>query len=269
MLNFVCQDAYTLDDFVRLISFLRSENGCPWDRVQTHESIRRNFLEEAYEACEAIDEHDPVHMREELGDVLMQVLFHADIEREAGHFTIQDVADAACKKLVSRHPHVFGERVEKDPDAVLSDWEAIKRQERAQTTTAEAMQTVSRYLPALWRCEKVQSKAAKTGFDWPDAQVALSKVEEETQELRRAMEQQNADAVEEELGDLLFAVVKVARFQGIDPEAAAHRACEKFIRRFAGVEAEAAKNGQPMESLTLDEMTALYQCVKEQETHTG
>lgn len=161
MLNFVCQDAYTLDDFVRLISFLRSENGCPWDRVQTHESIRRNFLEEAYEACEAIDEHDLVHMREELGDVLMQVLFHADIEREAGHFTIQDVADAACKKLVSRHPHVFGERVEKDSDAVLSDWEAIKRQERAQTTTAEAMQTVSRYLPALWRCEKVQSKAAK------------------------------------------------------------------------------------------------------------
>ena len=179
------------------------------------------------------------------------------------------MADAACKKLVSRHPHVFGERVEKDPDAVLSDWEAIKRQERAQTTTAEAMQTVSRYLPALWRCEKVQSKAAKTGFDWPDAQAALSKVEEETQELRHAMEQQNADAVEEELGDLLFAVVKVARFQGIDPEAAAHRACEKFIRRFAGVEAEAAKNGQPMESLTLDEMTALYQCVKEQETHTG
>lgn len=265
MLNFVCQDSYTLDDFVRLISFLRSENGCPWDRVQTHESIRRNFLEEAYEACEAIDERDLTHMREELGDVLMQVLFHADIEREAGHFTIQDVADAACKKLISRHPHVFGDRVEKAPDEVLSDWETIKQQEREQTTTAETMQTVSKYLPSLWRCEKVQSKAARVGFDWPDAQTAFAKVEEETEELRRAMEQGSVDAVSEEIGDLLFAVVKVARFQGVDPEEAAHRACEKFIRRFASVEAAVAQRGQTLDSLPLDEMIALYQRVKEQE----
>ena len=158
MLDFLCKESYDLRDFVALVSYLRSPNGCPWDQVQTHESIRRNFLEETYEACEAIDAGDLVHMREELGDVLMQVLFHTDIEREAGHFDIDDVADAACKKLVYRHPHVFRRD---DPDT--PDWDTMKQRERAQTTTAEAMDSVARSLPALWRCDKIQAKAAKTG----------------------------------------------------------------------------------------------------------
>lgn len=265
MLNFVCRDSYDLDDFISLISYLRSERGCPWDQEQTHESIRRNFLEEAYEACEAIDQHDSAHLCEELGDVLMQVLFHADIEREAGRFDIQDVADAACKKLVFRHPHVFREREEKTPDAVLRDWDAIKRQERAQRTAAQEMDSVARSLPALWRCDKVQAKAAKCGFDWPDVQAAFAKVPEEAEELRCAIEQGSREAAQEEIGDLLFAVVKVARFLGVDPEMAAHGACEKFIRRFAGVEAAAAQAGDTLEMLPLEEQIALYAQVKAQE----
>ena len=179
MLDFLCKESYDLRDFVALITFLRSPDGCPWDQVQTHESIRRNFLEETYEVCEAIDAGDTAHLKEELGDVLMQVLFHTDIEREAGHFDIDDVADAACKKLVYRHPHVFRRD---EPDA--PDWDTIKQRERAQTTTAEAMDSVARSLPALWRCEKIQAKAARTGFEWPDADAALDKVAEETRELR-------------------------------------------------------------------------------------
>lgn len=195
MLDFLCKESYDLRDFVALITFLRSPDGCPWDQVQTHESIRRNFLEETYEACEAIDAGDTAHLKEELGDVLMQVLFHTDIEREAGHFDIDDVADAACKKLVYRHPHVFRRD---EPDA--PDWDTIKQRERAQTTTAEAMDCVARSLPALWRCEKIQAKAAKTGFEWPDMAAALDKVTEETQELREAAVSGDAEAVAEELG---------------------------------------------------------------------
>lgn len=258
MLDFLCKESYDLRDFVALVSYLRSPNGCPWDQVQTHESIRRNFLEETYEACEAIDAGDLVHMREELGDVLMQVLFHTDIEREAGHFDIDDVADAACKKLVYRHPHVFRRD---EPDA--PDWDTMKQRERAQTTTAEAMDSVARSLPALWRCDKIQAKAAKTGFEWPAVHAALDKVDEETRELRAAVASGDTEAIGDELGDLLFAAVKVARFAGIDPEQAAHAACEKFIRRFSAMETAAANDGTALEQCTLAQMLTLWQQAKQ------
>lgn len=258
VLDFLCKESYDLRDFVALVSYLRSPRGCPWDQVQTHESIRRNFLEETYEACEAIDAGDLVHMREELGDVLMQVLFHTDIEREAGHFDIDDVADAACKKLVYRHPHVFRRD---EPDA--PDWDTMKQRERAQTTTAEAMDSVARSLPALWRCDKIQAKAAKTGFEWPDVHAALDKVDEETRELRAAVASGDAEAIGDELGDLLFAAVKVARFAGIDPEQAAHAACEKFIRRFSAMETAAANDGTALEQCTLAQMLTLWQQAKQ------
>lgn len=258
VLDFLCKESYDLRDFVALVSYLRSPNGCPWDQVQTHESIRRNFLEETYEACEAIDAGDLVHMREELGDVLMQVLFHTDIEREAGHFDIDDVADAACKKLVYRHPHVFRRD---EPDAL--DWDTMKQRERAQTTTAEAMDSVARSLPALWRCDKIQAKAAKTGFEWLDVHAALDKVDEETRELRAAVVSGDAEAIGDELGDLLFAAVKVARFAGIDPEQAAHAACEKFIRRFSAMETAAANDGTALEQCTLEQMLTLWQQAKQ------
>ena len=258
VLDFLCKESYDLRDFVALVSYLRSPNGCPWDQVQTHESIRRNFLEETYEACEAIDAGDLVHMREELGDVLMQVLFHTDIEREAGHFDVDDVADAACKKLVYRHPHVFRRD---EPDA--PDWDTMKQRERAQTTTAEAMDSVARSLPALWRCDKIQAKAAKTGFEWPDVHAALDKVDEETRELRAAVASGDTEAIGDELGDLLFAAVKVARFAGIDPEQAAHAACEKFIRRFSAMETAAANDGTALEQCTLEQMLTLWQQAKQ------
>lgn len=258
VLDFLCKESYDLRDFVALVSYLRSPNGCPWDQVQTHESIRRNFLEETYEACEAIDAGDVVHMREELGDVLMQVLFHTDIEREAGHFDIDDVADAACKKLVYRHPHVFRRD---EPDA--PDWDTMKQRECAQTTTAEAMDSVARSLPALWRCDKIQAKAAKTGFEWPDVHAALDKVDEETRELRAAVASGDTEAIGDELGDLLFAAVKVARFAGIDPEQAAHAACEKFIRRFSAMETAAANDGTALEQCTLEQMLTLWQQAKQ------
>lgn len=258
VLDFLCKESYDLRDFVALVSYLRSPNGCPWDQAQTHESIRRNFLEETYEACEAIDAGDLVHMREELGDVLMQVLFHTDIEREAGHFDIDDVADAACKKLVYRHPHVFRRD---EPDA--PDWDTMKQRERAQTTTAEAMDSVARSLPALWRCDKIQAKAAKTGFEWPDVHAALDKVDEETRELRAAVASGDTKAIGDELGDLLFAAVKVARFAGIDPEQAAHAACEKFIRRFSAMETAAANDGTALEQCTLAQMLSLWQQAKQ------
>ena len=258
VLDFLCKESYDLRDFVALVSYLRSPNGCPWDQVQTHESIRRNFLEETYEACEAIDAGDLVHMREELGDVLMQVLFHTDIEREAGHFDIDDVADVACKKLVYRHPHVFRRD---EPDA--PDWDTMKQRERAQTTTAEAMDSVARSLPALWRCDKIQAKAAKTGFEWPDVHAALDKVDEETRELRAAVASGDTEAIGDELGDLLFAAVKVARFAGIDPEQAAHAACEKFIRRFSAMETAAANDGTALEQCTLEQMLSLWQQAKQ------
>lgn len=258
VLDFLCKESYDLRDFVALVSYLRSPNGCPWDQVQTHESIRRNFLEETYEACEAIDAGDLVHMREELGDVLMQVLFHTDIEREAGHFDIDDVADAACKKLVYRHPHVFRRD---EPDA--PDWDTMKQRERAQTTTAEAMDSVARSLPALWRCDKIQAKAAKAGFEWPDVHAALDKVDEETRELRAAVASGDTEAIGDELGDLLFAAVKVARFAGIDPEQAAHAACEKFIRRFSAMETAAANDGTALEQCTLAQMLTLWQQAKQ------
>jgi tetrapyrrole methylase family protein/MazG family protein len=258
VLDFLCKESYDLRDFVALVSYLRSPNGCPWDQVQTHESIRRNFLEETYEACEAIDAGDLVHMREELGDVLMQVLFHTDIEREAGHFDIDDVADAACKKLVYRHPHVFRRD---EPDA--PDWDTMKQRERAQTTTAEAMDSVARSLPALWRCDKIQAKAAKTGFEWPDVHAALDKVDEETRELRAAVVSGDTEAIGDELGDLLFAAVKVARFAGVDPEQSAHAACEKFIRRFSAMETAAANDGTALEQCTLAQMLTLWQQAKQ------
>ena len=264
MLDFLCKESYDLRDFVALVSYLRSPNVTVleemenWDQVQTHESIRRNFLEETYEACEAIDAGDLVHMREELGDVLMQVLFHTDIEREAGHFDIDDVADAACKKLVYRHPHVFRRD---EPDA--PDWDTMKQRERAQTTTAEAMDSVARSLPALWRCDKIQAKAAKTGFEWPDVHAALDKVDEETRELRAAVASGDTEAIGDELGDLLFAAVKVARFAGIDPEQAAHAACEKFIRRFSAMETAAANDGTALEQCTLAQMLTLWQQAKQ------
>jgi tetrapyrrole methylase family protein/MazG family protein len=260
MINFVRKNRYDYQDALEIIRLLRSEDGCPWDKVQTHKSIRRGMLEEAYEAAEAIDLDDPALMQEELGDVLMQVLFHADIEKDAGRFTMDDVCDGMVRKLLFRHPHVFGTAHEDSPESVLVSWDKLKRQEKGQATVTDTLNSVARSLPGLWRAEKIQNKAAKAGFDWPDASGALDKLEEEVGELRRAVE--SGQGVEEELGDVLFAAVKVGRFAGVDPEEAIAATCEKFIRRFRAVEEEAARSGRAVGDLSPAEMTELWEAAK-------
>lgn len=262
MVNFECKESYDVEDFRRIIALLRSENGCPWDREQDHKSIRRNLLEEAYEVCEAIDEEDPIHLQEELGDLLMQVIFHARIEEEKGVFDLNDVADAACKKLILRHPHVFSDVTVSGSEEVLLNWDEIKRKEKAQTTTATAMTDVAESLPALWRAEKIQKKAKKVGFDWPDISGAMDKLREESDELRQAIASGNSDSIQEELGDLLFTVVNISRFVDTDPETALHRSCEKFIRRFRRLEEAAGQAGVRLEDMTLEQMDGIYMRVR-------
>ena len=256
MINFVRKPQYGYEDLLEIIRLLRSEDGCPWDKAQTHQSIRRGLLEEAYEAAEAIDNDDPVLLKEELGDVLMQVVFHADIESDAGRFTIDDVCDGVVKKLLFRHPHVFGSEHEDSPESSPVSWDKLKRQEKGQKTVADSMDSVARSLPGLWRAEKLQNKAASAGFEWPDVQGALDKLEEEVAELRRAVEE--GGDVPEELGDVLFAAVKVGRFCACDPEDAVNGTCEKFIRRFRAVENGAAAQGREVSQLSLEEMTTLW-----------
>lgn len=268
MVHFREKDRYDYGDLLEIIRILRSPEGCPWDQVQPHASIRRGLLEEAYEAAEAIDRDDAPLLQEELGDVLMQVVFHADIERQRGRFTMEDVVDGEVRKLLFRHPHVFGSAApEKDAESVLVSWDAIKRREKHQRTTAQAMDSVARSLPALWRAEKLQNKAAADGFDWPDIQGALTKLDEEVGELHQAVRE--GANVAEELGDVLFAAVKAARFAGVDPEDALNAACEKFIRRYAAVEQGAAGRGVPVSDLTLAEMTDLWNGAKQRHDSDG
>jgi len=250
-----------MDDLLKIMELLRAPEGCPWDREQTHQSIRRNMLEEAYEVAEAIDEDDPAHMKEELGDVLLQVVFHARMAQEAGRFDFGDVVDGVAQKLVFRHPHVFGSITAHDSDGALTAWEAQKREEKGQKTAADTLDAVARSLPALMRAEKIQDKARKAGFDWDSVEPVLDKIAEEAVELKQAA--RDSANVEEELGDLLFACVKAGRFLGLDSELALHAACEKFIRRFRRVEELA---GQPMTGLDVPALEALWQQAKGEET---
>ena len=243
MVDFQYKDSYGVKDLEEIVRLLRAPGGCPWDAEQTHQSIRRNFLEEAYEAVEAIDEGSPEHLKEELGDVLLQV------------------ADGICKKLIFRHPHVFGEVSVSGTGEVLSNWEELKRKEKGQATNTDALEAVARSLPALWRAEKVQKKAKKAGFDWPDVSGALDKLSEELEELKTAVAE--GTNVEEELGDLLFSAVNVSRFVKVDTEEALNGATDKFIGRFRKVEEEAARQGRALEGMSLAELDKLWEHAKE------
>lgn len=260
MVDFQYKDSYGVKDLEEIVKLLRAPGGCPWDAEQTHQSIRRNFLEETYEAVEAIDEGSAAHLQEELGDVLLQVALHAEMERELGHFDLDGVADGVCKKLIFRHPHVFGDVEVSGTGEVLSNWEVLKRQEKGQSTHTDALEAVARALPALWRAEKVQKKAKKAGFDWPEVSGALDKLSEEVAELRAAIAQ--GTNVEEELGDVLFSAVNVSRFVGADPEQALHGACDKFIARFRQVEEQAALEGANLEAMRLEELDRLWEQAK-------
>ena len=263
MVNFQYKENYGLEDLRAIMALLRSENGCPWDKVQTHRSIRRDLLEEAYETVDAIDTGDVANLREELGDLLLQVVFHARIEEEQGSFTFDDVCDGICKKLIHRHPHVFGKLELETPDQVLATWDEVKRREKDQKSTAGAMDSVARAMPALWRAEKIQKKAAKEGFDWPDWHGARDKLTEELAELDEAIA--SGERMEEELGDVLAAAVNLARLLKIDPENALNGSSDRFVHRYGRMEQLAAGQGRKLDQLTLEEQEALWQQAKREE----
>lgn len=223
MLDFEMKERYGVADLVEIMELLRSPEGCPWDREQDHASIRRNLIEEAYEAAEAIDLDDKAGLCEELGDVLLQIVFHCQMEREAGGFTLEDVADGICKKLIYRHPHVFADTTVSGAAEVLENWDALKRREKKQETTTDALEAVARSLPALWRAEKICSKAVK-------ADMLPAGAEEAEEALAAAASAlPGSDEPEKAVGDMLFAAVRVAKALGVDPEQALTGASDRFI----------------------------------------
>lgn len=260
--QFKFKENYNFQDLVEIMKILREPGGCPWDAEQTHESIRRNFIEETYEVIEAIDNNDSELLCEELGDALMQVVFHAQISQEEGTFDIDAVCDGVCKKLIIRHPHVFSDVVAETSDKVLENWDAIKMQTKDQKTQAEVLDSVSHSLPALIRAHKVQHKARKFGFDWDDVSGALDKLSEEIEELRKAIETGSDEEKFEEFGDVLFSAVNVSRFIDVEPEHALSSSCDKFIARFSRVEALANERGIDMKTATLEELDALWDEIK-------
>ncbi|HWQ52008.1 MAG TPA: nucleoside triphosphate pyrophosphohydrolase [Terriglobales bacterium] len=256
---------YNFDDFVELVRVLRSPGGCPWDREQTHASIRKNFIEETYEVCEAIDTCNTELLCEELGDVLLQVGLHTEMEREAGRFGYEDVITGLCRKLILRHPHVFGEVKADTSEEVLTNWDAIKMNTKGYTTQTQSLRSVPAVFPALMRAQKLQKKAAKVGFDWPDAEGALQKLEEEIAELREAVAAGQAPDIKAELGDMLFSAVNVVRKLKCDAEELLTSASEKFVDRFEQMEQAAISGGHALTELGLTEMDRLWDDAKHRE----
>jgi tetrapyrrole methylase family protein/MazG family protein len=246
-------------ELVQIMARLRGENGCPWDREQTHASIKPYLLEETYEVLESIDENDPAKLEEELGDLALQVVFHAQMADEAGLFTIADVLRGINEKLRRRHPHIFGDVKADTAQEVLFNWEQIKKLEREKAQgRASLLDGVPRELPALLRAHRLQEKASRVGFDWNEARQVFQKVEEELAELRAAMESEQPDRMEAELGDLLFSLVNLGRFIAVNPEDALRKTIARFIARFQYIEEELARRGTAPGQVTLDEMDALW-----------
>lgn len=262
-MEFQFKQKYSINDLLEIMDILRGEGGCPWDREQTHTSIRKNFIEEVYEVCEAIDKNDISLLKEELGDVLLQVVFHSRMEKELGNFDFDDVTDGICKKLIVRHPHIFaGEENARTADEVLVNWENIKNSQKGMTTRTESMENVPRVLPALMRAQKVQARAAKSGFDYPDIRYALADLTSELSELMRAVADGDKDACAEELGDLIFSCVNLSRFLSLDSEEALTASTDKFIKRFSQVEQLEKTKGVDMTLSDISELDELWKEAK-------
>lgn len=260
--DFEIKDNYDINDFLRLVTVLRSPGGCPWDRKQTHESIKKNFIEETYEAVEAINKADAEGLKEELGDVLLQVAMHSEMESEKGSFDFNDVVNDICKKLVVRHPHVFGDAAAQSSDEALQNWDQVKLKTKGMKKQGEAMIKVPREFPALMRSQKVQEKAAKAGFDWDDINGAVDKLHEEIDELETALAAGVGKDIEEEFGDVLFSCVNVSRFIGADSEEALTASTDKFIKRYLLVEKLAADEGLDMKTASIEELDKLWNKAK-------
>jgi len=256
-----------------LMAKLRAPEGCPWDREQDFADIARYTIEEAYEVADAISQNDMAQLREELGDLLFQTVFHSRIAEEAGAFSLDDVTNDLVRKMVRRHPHVWGDGHERTAEEQVQEWEEVKAKERAEKGKTSSEKTsllddVARALPALMRAEKLQKRAARVGFDWPNLDGVMDKIIEEAQEVKEAAASCDADAIEDEMGDLLFAVTNLARKLGVDPEVALRRTNDKFTRRFKSVEAGAKANGKTLPDMSLEEMDALWNAAKMDERQT-
>ena len=259
------KDKYDFDDLLQVMERLRAENGCPWDREQTHESLKIYLIEETYEVLEALDSGDMGKFCNELGDLLLQIVFHAQIAKENGVFDINDVTTEICQKLISRHTHIFGDAKADTAEQVLENWEAIKKKEKQIESQTGVLKDVPSNLPALMRSYKVQQKAAQVGFDWDNIEDVFGKVDEEIQELRDVYRSKNVERITDELGDALFALVNLSRFLRIQPELALTGTVSKFIRRFEYIEQQSAKEGKKLEDMSLAEMDVLWNEAKVKE----
>ncbi len=252
-----------LSDLVALMARLRSPDGCPWDRKQTPESLKPFLIEECYEVIDALDEGSPDKIREELGDLLFQIIFHARIAEERGQFTINDVIAANIEKMTRRHPHVFGDARLSTDREVLANWEEIKKSEKGYEERKSVLEGVPRHLPSLLRAHSLQERAARVGFDWSRIDEALPKLDEEIAEFKESLDKKNAAGIEEELGDIFFMLVNISRFLGVNPEDALRKTISKFIQRFRYIEEHAANAGKSLNEMTLNEMEQLWQESKE------
>lgn len=254
---------HDISDLESIMERLRSDNGCSWDKKQTHESLKKHIIEEAYELMDAIDKNDIDEMIEELGDILLHVVFHAQIGKEQGYFDLREVSTKICEKLIFRHPHVFGEEEFKE-DEFDKRWEELKKEEKGEETVTESLKRIPKHLPALIKSNKVQKKAALVGFDWDNIDDVYKKIEEEYKEVIDAHRHNNIQYIEEEIGDLLFSVVNLARFLNIDPEEALNNTTQKFIKRFSFIENSVLDMGNKLEDMTLEELDNLWNKSKKQ-----
>ena len=257
---------------VEIIRYLRSEDGCPWDKVQTHESLKKCLIEESYEVIDAIDKKDRESLEEELGDLILQGVFHGLIAEDEKYFDLTSVLNRVSNKMIFRHPHVFLREIAENRaetlDNALIKWENMKHQEKRQKSQTQVMVDIPRQLPALMRSYKIQKKARDVGFDWDDVKEAFAKVKEETDELEEICSAGDHERILEEVGDLLFSVVNVARFLDIDPEEALTFTSDKFVRRFEYIEKNAALKNKELTSMTLEEMDRLWEEAKDEEKNT-
>jgi len=253
---------HDLNELTSLMARLRGPDGCPWDRKQTADSLKPFLIEECYEVVDALDEHDPSKVKEELGDLLFQIVFHARIAEENGQFSMHDVISANIEKMTRRHPHVFGDAKLSTDKEVLANWEEIKKKEKGYEARKSVLEGVPRHLPSLLRAHSLQERAARVGFDWSKIDEALPKLDEEIAEFKTSLHQKDAAGIEEELGDIFFMLVNISRFLRVNPEDALRKTISKFIRRFRYIEEHAENNNRSLNDMTLDEMEALWQEAK-------
>ena len=252
---------YSFEDFIRIIADLRGENGCPWDKEQTYKTMKSNVLEESYEVIDAC-ETGGLKLADELGDLLLQVVMLSQIAKEAGEFDITDVIDLISKKMIHRHPHVFGNVKADTAEEVLKNWDKIKREDKKDSSVTNSLMDITKTLPSVLKAHKVQSRASKVGFDWDNTDDVFGKVFEEIDELKAAYKSRNEADIHEELGDLMFSVINLSRFLKVNPELALNDSTDKFVNRFRKIEQEAKIQGKDIDDMTFEEMDSLWEKVK-------